>query len=118
MSEVNRTIEALERHLVDTKAQVAFGDAVSRLVKNADFRVVIEKGFMLEECARYAQQSANPALSDRERQDALLIAQAAGALKRFLSVSIQISNQCANDVLAIEHSIEEARMAGEDENEE
>lgn len=118
MSEVNRVIESLERQLVDTKAQVAFGDAVARLVKNPDYRTVIEKGFMLEECARYAQASGNPALSDRERADALLIAQAAGALKRFLAVTIQISNQCANDILAIEHSIEEARMAGEDENEE
>lgn len=113
MSEV--TVEQLERQLEDTKKQVAFGDAVLRLVNNPDYRKVIEDGFMLHECARYAQQSANPALDDRGRADALLIAQAAGALKRFLSVNIQIRNQCAGSVPDLESAIEDARANSEDE---
>lgn len=113
MSEVN--VEQLERHLSDTKAQADFGAAVKRLVNNPDYRLVVEKGFLLEECARYAQQSANPALDDRQRADALLIAQAAGAFKRFIGVSIQIGNQCAEDVVNIQHAIEEARAEPEEE---
>lgn len=113
MSEVN--VEQLERQLVDTKAQVEMGNAVARLLKNPDYRKVIEDGFMLHECARYVQQSANPAIDERGRADALAIAQASGHLKRYLSVTLQIANQCENSIPDIESAIEEARIEEDSE---
>lgn len=113
MSEVN--VEQLERQLVDTKAQVEMGNAVARLLKNPDYRKVIEDGFMLHECARYVQQSANPAINEQGRADALAIAQASGHLKRYLSVTLQIANQCENSIPDIESAIEEARAEEDSE---
>lgn len=65
--------------------------------------------FCVNECARYAQASADPALSANERADALAIAQSAGHLRRFLSVVIQMGNSAENTIADIEAALEEAR---------
>lgn len=106
MSSVSR----LEDQLKDTKALVERRDAILRLSKNADFRAVILDAFFVEECARYARESGDPALTAAQRQDALNIAQAAGHVKRFLNVQIQMGDAAEGSIVDLENAIEEARL--------
>ena len=105
MSEVT----LLEKQLADTKTLVDRRTIAQRLAANADFRKLILEEFCVNECARYAQASADPALNQNERADALAIAQAAGHLRRFLSVVIQMGNSAENTISDIEAALEEAR---------
>ena len=104
-SEVN----ALEQQLSDAKLLVERRQMAMRLEKNRDFKKLILDEFCVEECARYARESANPALTAEQRADALALAQAAGHLKRFLSVVCQMGNVAEGQMVDINEAIEEAR---------
>lgn len=106
MSEVN----ALEKQLDDAKEFIARRDLAVKLYKNPEFKKLIIDEFCGSECARYAQTSADPALSDRERADALAIAQAAGHLRRYLSVIVTMGNQSEQMLDRLEAEIEVARQ--------
>jgi hypothetical protein len=106
MSEVNQ----LEDQLAQVKELVARRDKAIRLSKNKDFEDLILDQFCLKECARYVQVSADPNLDDRQRDDALRMAQAAGHLKRFLSVVVQMGNAASGDIVEIEQALTDARM--------
>ena len=106
MSEVN----ALEKQLDDAKEFIARRDLAIKLYKNPEFKKLIIDEFCGSECARYAQTSADPALSDRERADALAIAQAAGHLRRYLSVIVTMGNQSEQMLDRLEAEIEIARQ--------
>lgn len=105
MSEVSQ----LERHLDALKKHAEIGNAIVRLTANPDWKLVIEDLFCTQECARYAQQSADPALSAENKADALAIAQAAGHLRRFLSVQVMMANQADRDIINTEEALAEAR---------
>ena len=111
---MSRRITDLEDHLNDMKKLVERRDAILRLADNRDFRVVIREAFMVEECARYARESGDPALTPNQREDALNMAQAAGHLKRFLNIAIQIGDQAAGSIEAINEALDEERAADQD----
>ena len=64
-------VALLEKQLADTKTLVDRRTIAQRLAANADFRKLILEEFCVNECARYAQASADPALGANERADAL-----------------------------------------------
>lgn len=105
MSEVAQ----LEHQRESFKEQIQNRDMAIRLATHPDFKKLILQEFCVNECARYAQQSANPGLSDREQKDALAIAQAAGHLRRFLSVMIQMGNNAENQMVDLDEALAEAR---------
>lgn len=110
MTEV--TIAQLEEQRDHNKRIAEQGEAHDRLMKNRDFRKIILEGFMVEQAARYVQESADPALTDRQRADALGIAQASGHLKRYLQIQRLIQDQAADRVVACDAAIEEMRQEG------
>ena len=112
MSEV--TVEQLEQQLKSQQGLVDLRDAAIKLSGNREFKKLILDGFMLTESARYAQESGDPMLSDRERADALNMAQAAGHLKRFLQITILRGNTAARDIGDLNVALDESR-AGEGE---
>lgn len=91
-------------------------DLALKLSKNRDFRKLILDEFCEKECARYAQNSANPALDKSGREDSLAIAQAAGHLKRWLSVTVQMGNQAEREIVDLDQALEEARLENEDDD--
>jgi hypothetical protein len=99
----------LEQHIVGLEEIVARRDLALKLEKNREFRKLILEEFCVNECARYAQASANPALKEVERADSLALAQAAGHLRRWLSVIVQMGNQAASEITQTQAAIEEAR---------
>lgn len=102
-------VRELEQQLTNAKQLVSDASSAERLASNKDFKKIILEKFCLEECARYAQASADPALGPVERADALALAQAAGHLKRFLSVIIQMGNAAGRNIDEIEDMIVEAQ---------
>lgn len=107
-------IARLEEQLKDEQALIERRDTILRLSKNADFRKVILEAFFVEECARYARESGDPALPPEARADALAIAQAAGHLKRFLNIQITLGNQAERKLPEISEAIEQERLLEQD----
>ena len=98
MSEVEQTVEHLRKYQADQKILVEARDQAIALSTNPAFKKLILDGFCTTECARYVQESCDPMLAPHMREDALNMAQAAGHLKRFLSLTITIGNTAANNV--------------------
>lgn len=105
MSEVN----TLEKQLADSKTLIERRETALRLANNPDFRRLVLDEFCVQECARYAQASADPALSPIDQANSLAIAQSAGHLRRFLSVVVQMGNTAERDLIPLEEALEEAR---------
>lgn len=102
------TVEELQAHIERLKELVEQRDMALKLEKNRDFKKLILDTFCVTECARFAQNSADPRLPANERADALALAQAAGYLRRFLSVVVQMGNRAAADIKEAEEAIAEA----------
>lgn len=103
------TIEQLEEQLGSLKAVVKYGEAVSRLAQNRDFKMVILEGFLEKDCAAFARESGNPLLAPENRADALAMAQAAGHLKRFLKQAEIMAETARRNVADAEEQIDEIR---------
>ena len=102
-------ITRLENQQNDERARVERRDAILRLSANPDFRKIITEEFFFTECARYVRESISPVLDDKAKADALSMAQAAGWLKQYLNVSIQMGDVAANNILALDEALAEAR---------
>lgn len=100
---------ALEEQRKNFKELVDRRNMAIKLSKNREFNKLILEEFCVNECARYAQSSADPALGPVERADALAIAQAAGHLRRFLSVVVQMGAHAEREIENIDEEIAEAR---------
>lgn len=103
------TLRQLEDQLTDSKALIERRDNIVKLSENALFRKVIREDFMVEEAARYVRESGDPALTDRQRADALAIAQAAGHLKRYLNMQIALGNAAEGSMADLENNIDAMR---------
>lgn len=110
MSEVSNLESQQEQMKVDLENR----DLALKLFKNREFKKLILDQFCTEECARYVQASGDPALSADQKADALAMAQAAGHLKRFLSVKVQMGNQAENLMPSLDEALAEARQEEND----
>lgn len=102
-------VQQLEKQLDNVKNLVSKRDLAIKLYENADFRNLILEDFCVRECARYAQESADPSLKPEQRADALAMAQAAGHLRRFLSITVTMGNHAESTVDEIREAIDAAR---------
>lgn len=100
---------ALENQLEASKELIERRRLALRLSENADFRKLILDEFCVKECARYVHTSGDPAIAPNERADALAMAQAAGHLRRFLSVTVQMGAHAERELSNLEEALTEAR---------
>lgn len=103
------SIEQLEQQKTKALETIERRDIAVKLAGNRDFRKLILEYFCVEECARYARESGDPALTEAQRADALNMAQAAGHLKRFLSLTIMFGDKCREDMSELEEMMDEVR---------
>src|SRR5690349_19821357 len=92
------SIDELEQNIEGLQAQIDRRDQVLKLQNSPLFRKVILDAFCTVECAKYAQESADVSLSLEGRQDALGYAQAAGFLRRWMSMVVTQGNQAEKDI--------------------
>lgn len=103
-------VEQLESQLVETKKLIERREVVLRLSNNADFRRIIDNDYIVQDCARFAQLAGDPALTKEQREDAMEMAKAAGHLKRYLQMAIQMGWTAMNQIDSLNAAIEEARI--------
>lgn len=92
------SVIALEQQLNKTKQSVELRNLALKLSENPEFKKIILEEFCVKECARYAQLSADPTLSVEDRANSLALAQAAGHLKRYLSVLVRMGDVAESDL--------------------
>ena len=110
MSEVNQ----LQKQLDDYKKLSERRKQALRLSENKDFKKLVLEGFCVTDAASYVSASADPQLTPAQRQDALNIAQAAGHLKRFLSIQMQMGAHAEREIAQIEEAIVAAQAEEND----
>ncbi|AWN06202.1 hypothetical protein [Erwinia phage phiEaP8] len=103
------SVFALEQQLNKSKQAIDLRNLALKLSENAEFKKVILDEFCVKECARYAQLSADPTLSAEDRANSLALAQAAGHLKRYLSVLVRMGDVAESDLVNLQEQIELAR---------
>jgi len=105
----------LEEQLANARLLSGKRQKMLKLLENPEYKELIVNDFSRDECARYVQASADPMLSPTERADALAIAQAAGHLKRWTAVILQMGYTAERDMEAVEDALIAARAeeAGE-----
>lgn len=107
---MSNTVEALERQLAGQKELIEHQKMLHRLLNNRDFKKLILDEFCTKECARYAQLSADPDLTEVQRADSIATAQAAGHLRRWIQVKILMGNGAESSLPALEAELEQARF--------
>ena len=93
--------QKLEIEKKNCRERMALRDSIIKLQKNKDFQKIIEQGFMLEDCARYARNSGLVTLTKEEREDSLLKAQAAGHLKEYLHAKLMMGNNAEKTLVKL-----------------
>lgn len=115
MSEIHQRILELTEQRKACLSQVERRDALLKLSEIPEYKRIIREEFMVEDCARYAQNSVSMAIQDpAERALSLAMAQAAGYLKQYLSVIILQGNTAENTLRELDSVIEEYRALPED----
>lgn len=110
MSEIHQQILQLQEQRKMCVNQVERRDVILKLSENKDYKRIIRDEFMVEDCARYTQNSVNVAIRDpEERAHSLAMAQAAGYLKQYLSVAILQGNTAEETIIAIDSALEDLR---------
>ena len=103
-------VYALEKQREDAKELLARRELALKLSRNPEFKQLILQEFCVNECARYAQSSGDPALNAEQRADALALAQSTGHLRRWLSVIVTMGNNAERAMPELDDAIEQARQ--------
>ena len=107
-------VQKIARERKSLTERVKIGQAVERLRKNKDFRLVIEDLFFTENCARQTRNSISPALTQEAREHAIGEAQAAGWLEGWLVAQTLMAKTAANRLVQLDE-MEDELFQGEDE---
>lgn len=102
-------VSQFEDYIKGQKEHVDRRNMAMKLATNREFKKLILEEFCIHECARYAQNSGNPALSEQDRADSLMFAQAAGVLRRWLQVIARMGDQAESNISQAEEELSELR---------
>lgn len=106
--------EQLQGQIADHREMVERKDLALKLEKNPEFKKLILESFCEKECARFAQASADPALSPDEQKASLAMAQSAGHLRRWLSMTVQMGLHAERAIKDCEEEINTIAQEGGD----
>ena len=106
---MNSDILSLEQGIKDAEELVARRDMAMRLSQHRDFRKIFMDDYFVTEAARLVQLSADPALTQEQRGDALNMAQATGHAKRYLSMMIRMGSHAEEELPEMRATLEELR---------
>lgn len=106
--------EQLQDQIADHREMVERKDLALKLEKNPEFKKLILEIFCEKECARFAQGSGDPALGPDEQKASLAMAQSAGHLRRWLSMTVQMGYHAEGAIKGCEDEISEIAREGGD----
>lgn len=110
--------ENLEALRKEYEEGLKLGESLERLMRNRDFKKVIQDGFLKDNAARSVKISTNIRMSQEQREAALATAQAAGYLEQYMESILQLHAKAENDIKAIDEALLEIRNEDEEGSEE
>lgn len=114
-SESSVTLADLMAQRQGTLQAVELAQRLERLQQNPDFKAVVLKHWMVDECSRYAQVSEDPALTPEQRADSARMAAAAGHFKRWMAVTAMIAGNAKSSLDELDAAIADMRAADAEE---
>jgi hypothetical protein len=107
-------IANIEAQITDLQELVEKKDLALKLENNREFKKLILDGFCEADCARFARNSGDPAIPKDQREDSLFMAQAAGHLRRWLSITVRMGLRAEDEIQQHQATIEEIRVEGKE----
>lgn len=107
MTNLQSDIQQVELTLEEAKKIVAFGEAISRLEKNADYRAIYTDGYFRDEASRLALLSGDPNIDEKVREKVFLSIRSIGELFDYLRTKKMMADLMVKDVQDAEQALEE-----------
>lgn len=107
-------IQEVELSIEHAKAVIRKRDIALKLADNSDFKELVLQGYLVDEAARLAHLSADLTLSPQERAEVLLMVQAVGFFKGYMSKHVSFGNQAERDLRAHEETLRELHAEGDE----
>lgn len=105
----------LQNTLDEAKKKVKLGEALARLEKNKDFKLVIEHEFLTQEPLRLVSLLSDPNMQGESHQRNIVMDLRAGsAMDAFFHLLRRNANQAAQSVIDTEEQMANIREANED----
>ena len=107
----NDAIQEIELSIKEAQKIVDLGAAVQRLASNRDFKKVVMEMYFEKEAVRLVHLKANPAMQDKERQEAIVKEMdAIGSFYQFLR-TLEIQAEMAHRAIDDSESLREEILA-------
>jgi hypothetical protein len=108
-------VQVTEQIIATLEHNIKVAEAIERLDRNSDFKLVVTQGFLRDECIRYVDLSGDPDLTEKARLDSLNIAQAGGHFKRYIESRMNLGRQAQGQIVSQKNALDEMRAeaAGE-----
>lgn len=101
-------IQEVEVSIEDCKRIVEIRNSLNRLIKNKDFRKVIEDGYLRDEAVRLVTAKASPALQSEDMQRKILRdIDAIGSFNQYLSTIMQTGYQAEKALEDAQETLQE-----------
>jgi hypothetical protein len=100
-------IQNLEVQIGKLKQQEVLGKLAEKLALVPEFKTLIMDEFMTAEVVRNCAISGDPSLDEKQRADALAMAQAGGHLKRYLQAQVVMGRTAQKEIKECESLIDE-----------
>lgn len=106
----DNSLQAIEQNIQQSKATVELGVALTRLIHNRDFKLVVQKGFFENEAIRLVHLKSDPNHQSSDAQESILKKMdAIGTFNQYLkdlilqsevaTKSLEISEEARDDML-------------------
>ena len=102
------TIQEIERNIKASKEAIEFGNSVTRLQNNKDFKAVILKGYFEEEAVRLVHLKADQNMQSADMQRSIIAQMdAIGTVKQYLSMAMHKASLAGKSLVYDEEILEE-----------
>jgi len=104
----NETIQSIERNIKQAKEAIEFGNALTRLRGNKDFKTVILTGYFEKEAVRLVHLKADPNMQSMDMQRAIMASiDAIGALTQYFTTVAFKASLAAKSAVSDQEALEE-----------
>lgn len=115
MNQLEQDIQEVTLSLEEAKKLVAFGEAISRLEKNKDYRLVFADGYFRDEAARLTMLSAERNLTQDQRDNVLHSIRSIGELGVFLRMRVTQAEMAKTAIGDAEEFLEQVHQQEADD---
>ena len=112
MTGLEREIQEVELAIEEANAAVKKASQLRKLMKNAEFRAIIEEDYLREEAIRLAHIFGSPSPTLKAAKDDIAIdIQGIGSLKRYFHTILMMGSQAEDAIIAHQENLDELRQS-------